>query len=276
MVTGLPKINLPASTICEECIIGKHPREEFPSGKSQRAQAVLELIHSDLCGPISPLSNGNKKYFISFIDDFSRKTWVYFLHDKSEAFGIFKSFTALVETETSIRIEALRTDMGGEFMSRKFNEFCQWKEVRRELTTTITPQKNGVCERKNRTIVSMIRSLLATRKVPKSFWPEVVLWAVHVLNRSLTFSVKNVTPQEAWRKKKPSVDYFKVFGCIVYAHAPDEKRKKLDDKSEKCVFLGVSESSKAYKLYNPVTKKIVASRDVIFYQGRMWDWGESN
>ncbi|CAL9028826.1 unnamed protein product [Prunus brigantina] len=247
----------------------------FSSGKAVRAQSILEMVHSDLCGPINPISNGNKKYFISFTDDFSRKTWVYFLQEKSEAFEAFKSFKALVENESEKKIKTLRTDRGGEYCSKEFDAFCKEKGIKRQLTTAYTPQQNGVSERKNRTILNMVRSLLVKGRIPKKFWPEAVLWSVHILNRSPTFSVKNMTPQEAWSGLKPAVDHFKVFGCIAYAHIPDEKRKKLDDKSEKCVFLGVSEVSKAYKLYNPVTKKIVVSRDVIFDEDTMWNWSEN-
>ncbi|MCI31160.1 retrovirus-related pol polyprotein from transposon tnt 1-94, partial [Trifolium medium] len=111
-------------------------------------------------------------------------------------------------------------------------------DIRRELTTAYTPQQNGVSERKNRTILNMVRSLLAKVRVPKTFWPEAVNWSVHVLNRSPTFSVQNKPPEEAWSGRKPVVDYFRIFGCIAYAHIPDVKRKKLDEKAEKCIFLG--------------------------------------
>ena len=83
-----------------------------------------------------------------------------------------------------------------------------------------------------------------------------------------------MTPKEAWSGRQPSVDHLKFFGCIAYAHIPDEKRKKLDDKAEKCVFVGVNETSKVSKLFNPLTKKIVTSRDVIFYEDNTWDWNE--
>ena len=118
----------------------------------------------------------------------------------------------------------------------------------------------------------MVRSLLARGKIPKSFWPEAMNWNIHVLNRSPTFSVQNMTLEEAWSGRKPAVDHFKIFSCIAYAHVPDKKMKKLDDKGEKCVFLGVSEASKAYKLFNPLTKKIVTSRDVIFDEESTWNW----
>ncbi|KAL6322933.1 hypothetical protein AAG906_022771 [Vitis piasezkii] len=90
--------------------------------------------------------------------------------------------------------------------------------------------------RKNRTILNMVRSLLARGKIPKSFWPEAVNWSIHVLNRSPTFSVQNMTSEEAWSGRKPVVDHFKIFGCIAYAHVPDEKRKKFDDKGKKEFF----------------------------------------
>jgi hypothetical protein len=114
--------------------------------------------------------------------------------------------------------------------------------------------------------------MIAGRGVPKVFWPEAVKWATHVMNRSPTLSVKDITPKEAWSGIKPSVHHFRVFGCIAFAHVPDKQRTKLDDKSINCVHLGVSDESKAYKLYDPIKKKIIISRDVIFEENHSWDW----
>ncbi|RVW74620.1 Retrovirus-related Pol polyprotein from transposon RE2 [Vitis vinifera] len=97
--------------------------------------------------------------------------------------------------------------------------------------------------------------------IPKSFWPEAVNWSIYILNRSPTLAVQNMTPEEAWSGRKPAVDYFRIFGCIAYAHILDEKRRKLDNKREKCIFL-VLMISQSYKLYNPNTMKIVISHDV--------------
>jgi hypothetical protein len=108
--------------------------------------------------------------------------------------------------------------------------------------------------------------MIASKSIPKSFWAEAVNSANYVLNRSLAASINDVIPEEAWSSTKPSVKHFRIFGCIAYVHVPDAQRKKLDVKSIKCVFLGVSEESKAYRLYNPVTKKIIISRDVIFVE----------
>ena len=119
------------STKCENCVVGKQHREEFPSGKSWRAKKVLEIVHSDLCGPISPSSYGGKRYVITFIDDCSRKTWVYFLQEKSEAFTAFKNFKTLVENEAERTIKVLRTDRGGEFCSKEFEDYCAEQGIQR-------------------------------------------------------------------------------------------------------------------------------------------------
>ncbi|CAJ2668206.1 unnamed protein product [Trifolium pratense] len=270
MVKGLPALQETAET-CESCIIGKQHRDSIPKTSNWRATERLQLIHSDICGPINPTSNGGSRYFITFTDDFSRKTWTYPLIEKSSALSTFKKFKAIVEKESSCQIECLRTDRGGEFTSNEFNDFCSQHGIKRQLTAAYTPQQNGVSERKNRTILNMVRSMLTERGVPKRFWPEAVIWATYVLNRSPTMSVKEVTPEEAWSKVKPAVHYFKIFGCVAYAHVSDTQRKKLDSKSIKCIHLGVSEESKAYKLYDPANKRIIVSRDVIFDESKGWE-----
>ncbi|PNX60579.1 cysteine-rich receptor-like protein kinase 25-like protein, partial [Trifolium pratense] len=116
--------------------------------------------------------------------------------------------------------------------------------------------------------------MIHARNVPKRFWPEAVKWATYVMNMSPTLSVKDMTPEEAWSGRKPSVHHFKVFGCVAHVHIHDSQRKKLDDKSKKCVLLGVSEESKAYKLYDPIEKKIIISRDVIFEESKSWNWSK--
>ena len=126
-------------------------------------------MHADICGPIKPISNSKKRYFLTFIDDFSRKTWVYFLVEKSEAFAVFKSFKIYVEKETSSFIKCLRTDRGGEFTSEEFANFCKENGIRRQLTAAYTPQQNGVAEHKNRTIMNMVRSMLLAKNIPKTF-----------------------------------------------------------------------------------------------------------
>ena len=124
--------------------------------------------------------------------------------------------------------------------------------------------------------MNMVRSMLSEKQVPKNFWSEAVNWIAHVLNRSPTLAVKYMTLEEAWSGVKPNVDYFRVFGCTGNVHVSDSKRKKLDDKIFRCVLLGMSEESKAYRLYDPASKKIVVSKDVVFEEDECWDWGRIN
>ncbi|KAK2980575.1 hypothetical protein RJ640_017437 [Escallonia rubra] len=219
-------------------------------------------------------SLGKNRYFLLFIDDYSRKTWVYFLKQKSEVFSTFKRFKALVEKQSGYQIKAMRSDRGGEFISKEFKAFCEENGIRRPLTIPYSPQQNGVVERKNRSIVNMTKSMLKSKNLPKEFWAKAVDCAVYLSNRSLTRSVWNQTPQEAWSGYKPSVSHLKVFGSIAYVHVPDQQRKKLDDKSEKFIFIGYSQESKGYKLYNPIDKKMKVSRDVTFDEKSSCDWSD--
>ena len=120
--------------------------------------------------------------------------------------------------------------------------------------------------------MNMVRCMLADKEVPKEYWPEAVNWAVHVLNRCPTSAVKGMTPEEAWSGHKPSIHHFRIFGCVGHVHIPDVNQKKVDDKSFKCVFLGVSKESKAYRMYDPEAERIVISRDVVFEEEEKWSW----
>lgn len=196
-------------------------------------------------------------------------SWVYLLKFKSEAFENFRNFKALVEKQSGCNIKILRTDRGGEFLSNDFNLFCEENGICRELTTPYTPQQNGVAERKNRTVVEMARSLLNARGLPVHFWGEAVATAVYLLNISPTKAVLDQTPYEAWMGRKPRV-HLKVFGCIAYALV--NLRSKLDEKSEKCIFIGYSPQSKAYRLYNPTNGKVIINRNVVFNEEAAWEW----
>ena len=110
-------------------------------------------MHANLCGKMPTQALGGSSYFMLLVDDFSTKMWVYFLHDKAQAFGKFKEWLQLVENETGNRLKKFRTDGGGEFISNEFDDFCKGKGIKRQLTTAHTPQQNGVAERRNWTIM---------------------------------------------------------------------------------------------------------------------------
>lgn len=216
-------------------------------------------------------TESGKRYVIAFIDDYSRKCWTFFLVEKSEA---FKEFKAAAEREYGELLVCLRTDKVGEYNSKAFNDFCTEQGIKRQLTAAYTPQKNGVAERKNRSHMNMVRCMLFGMKVPMRFWTEATQYTAHILNRSPTAILGEVTPTEKWSKHKPSVEHLWVFGCVAFALIPYERRVKLDEKSISCVMFGVSKESKGYRLYDPV-KRILISKDVRFDEGKKWDWEES-
>jgi hypothetical protein len=196
--------------------------------------------------------------------------WVYLIKTKDEVFNVFKKFKVLVEKQAERAIKILRTDGGGEYTSQDFRDFCTTMGITHEVTAPYTPHHNGLCERRNRTIMDMTRCMLKEKKLPASFWGEAVTTACYVLNRCPTKKLDKV-PEAIWSGTTPSVKHLRVFGSLCYRHVPDQKRKKLDDKSETLILIGYHTAG-AYKLYNPVTKKVLASRDVTVNEKDHWNW----
>jgi len=263
LVNDLPHIHHP-DQLCETCIFGKNYRIPFVKDP-WRAKFPLELVHTDVCGPANKSSVGGNKYFLTFIDDFSRKTWIYLLKSKDEVFHCFKIFKAFVERESGRQIKMVRSDGGGEYKSNEFKRHCEELGLQNSITCPNTPQHNGVVERKNRTIMDTMTSMLKAKGMPNYFWVEAVTCAVYLINRSPTRSFPNTTPIEA-----PNVQHLKVYGSITYAHVPKAERSKLDDKAEKTIFIGYKH--RGYKLYNPMTKNVIISRDVTFVEDEEWQW----
>jgi transposase InsO family protein len=139
MVTGFPEIQVNHEGICKRCAQGKHVKKPFPSSDS-KAKGALDIIHSNVCGPMPTTSLSGYVYYVSFIDDFSRKTWIYFLKAKREVFNKFKEFKALVENLSEKKIKILRSDNGGEFTSDEFKTFSKEVGIKRELSTPYNPQ----------------------------------------------------------------------------------------------------------------------------------------
>lgn len=230
----------------------------------------------DICGPINPISVSGKRYILNFIDDFSRKCWTYLLSEKSETFQFFKEFKAETERESGQKLVCLWSYRGGEYNSREFEEYFKEFGIKRQLKAAYTPQQNGVAERKNRSVMNMTRCMLMEKFVPRKFWPEAVQYAVDILNRSPSKALNDITPEEKWSNWKPSVEHLRIFGSVAYALVPYQKRIKLDERNIKCVVFGVSKESKAYRLYNPATGKIIISRDVHFDESKGWEWEDKS
>jgi hypothetical protein len=139
MVIGLPELEV-QHQVCESCVLGKHHREVFPSAATFRAKSPLELVHIDLCGPMQTESIGGSFYVLTFIDDYSRMTWVYFIRSKSETFSRFKEFKAMKEKQSGHYVKVLKSDGGGEYDSKSFTQYCKEQGIRRQFTCRYTPQ----------------------------------------------------------------------------------------------------------------------------------------
>ncbi|KAI5314494.1 hypothetical protein L3X38_043670 [Prunus dulcis] len=243
LVYGLPEIGN-ANRICQKCAIGKSHREAFGKEKIWRASLPLELVHSDVCGPMQTTSIGGNKYFLTFIDDCTRMCWVYFMQFKSEVFNIFKKFKAMVELQSGYKLKKLRSDRGGEYTSAEFLQFCEEIGLERQLTVAYSPQQNEVAERKNRTIVEMSKIMMKGKKLPYKFWGEAVNTAVYIQNRCPTKALDNVTPFEVFSGRKPGVKHLRVFGSICFCHVPNQLMSKLEDAAVKCIFVGYGKCEK--------------------------------
>ena len=275
LVTGMPEIAVTKET-CVSCLRGKQVRQPFPQSTAYRASCPLELVHGDLCGPITPSTPGQKRYVFVLIDDYSRYMWTVLLEKKSEALDKFKRFRTVAEQETKMVLKTFRTDRGGEFTSHDFASFCEKHGINRHLTAPYSPQQNGVVERRNRTLLEMTRSILKHKNVPNVLWGEATRHATYLINRIGTRSLEGMTPYECLRGKKPNLHHLRIFGCVCYARTEAAGRKKLDDRSRILVHLGTEPGTKAYRLLDPSLKKIVVSRDVIFNEDKEWDWSNES
>ena len=261
MVIGLT-LDASKPSFCEACAEGKSSRTKFPERTNKRRAGIFELVHSDICGKISPKSLGGSEYFITFIDDHSRYVWVYFMKRKDEAFEKFCEWKLLVEKQYGEKVKTLRTDNGGEYTSSKLKAFLKSEGIRHELTVPKNPEQNGVAERMNRTLVEMTRSNLFNQR--RDFWGEALSTAVYIRNRSPTSVIPDQTPFEALTGSKPDVSHLRSFGCSCYAHIPKDERKKMQPKARKCLFFGYGDCVKGYRVYDMERKIVFFSRDVRF------------
>ena len=264
---------------CVGCAIGKALRLPFPAQASSRATRPLQLVHSDICGPIEvvhELVNNkqlvNKWYILTFVDDYSRWLWIAIITDKSgkTVMSQFIKFKVWAERYTGFDITALRTDGGGEYVNDDFQTYLQTMGIERNITTAYTPQQNGVAERVNRTIMEAARAMLHAANLPSSFWTYAVNAAVYIRNRSPTRALNNVTPYEAWRGEKPSLSHLRVFGCRAYMYLHKKQRSstnKLAARAMPGIFVGYATEAKAWLVWDPVAKKVHTTRDVKFMEG---------
>lgn len=260
----------PREFSCEVCELSKHTRSSL-SPSIYHVSKPFALIHSDVWGPSKIPTVTGAKWFISFIDDHTRITWVFLMKEKSEVATIFKNFNSMIKTQFQTRVQILRTDNGKEFVNNSLVEYCLSEGIIHQTSCVYTPQQNGVSERKNRHLLEVARSLLFTMHVPKHFWGDAVLTAVHLINRQPSRVLNFHTPTQTLLDVYPhnhlvSNIPLKVFGCTVFVHDNSPQRSKLDPRSFKCVFLGYSPSQKGYRCYHPTSRKMFVSIDVTFLE----------
>ncbi|KAL2653418.1 hypothetical protein R1flu_021546 [Riccia fluitans] len=258
---------------CEHCVFGKHKRSAFGVG-IHRSTKVFEYAHSDVWGKSPIPSHFGKEYYISFIDDYSRYMWVYFLHHKSEVFATFVKRKVQVKTQTGKKMRCLQSDNGGEYISDEFEMYCEQEGITCHLTTFYTPEQNGVVERLNRTLFEQARSMLSHLGLPPEFWAKAVNIVVYLVNLSPCSAVQLKTPFELWHKRVPDYSRLRVFGYVVYAHKPRDNRTKLGPKAKKWYFLGYQQGVKGYRLWDPIDCKLIIIRDVSFNEARSLKEGE--
>ncbi|KAK2996986.1 hypothetical protein RJ639_025946 [Escallonia herrerae] len=233
---GMKNIQL---DFCEGCVYGKQKRVSFRRDGKEKKIERLELVHTDICVPTTVKSLG---------DDASRKTWIYAIRQKSAIYHTFKKWKVLVENETGNKVKCLKLDNGGEYRDGGFQEYCSNNGIRLIRTVKRTPQENGLAERMNRTIMERARCMRIHADLPLQFWATAVDTAVYLINKSPASAFNGGIPEEEW----------------------SEERKKLDSKSQKCVFIGYGGDEYGYRLWDYEHNKIIRSRDVIFDKSRLY------
>jgi len=243
--------------LCEPCALGKQHRQPFTASQHSSARP-LELVHTDVCGPLPVTSLGSNTYFVTLLDDYSKLSAVQPLARKSDAAAAVQKILCQLETQSGCRTKRLRCDNGSEYANAQLKGFCDSKGIKLETTVRYTPQQNGAAERLNRTLMDKVRPMLAEFGLPKTLWAKAVATASYVRNRS-PVSNRDKTPWELFFGQKPSVAHLRTFGARVYTLVPKELRNKLDPTSERGRFVGYPANTKGYKVWLDNGRFVIAA-----------------
>ncbi|KAJ9519049.1 hypothetical protein QJQ45_003521 [Haematococcus lacustris] len=252
------------SGVCPGCQAGKahrHVADTLPS-LAPPVKGVLDLVHTDVCGPFRVPSVSGLRYMLTFLDDFSRLSVVVCLKAKSDVPEAIKATVQWLETQSGRKLKALRSDRGTEFVNREVGQFCVERGIQHQQTAPYSPEQNGRAERLNRTLLEKGRCMLFSSGLPASLWPEVMRAANFLRNVSATQG-RNATPWELFFGVKPNLAALRVFGARAYAHVPEHMRSKLGFKAVQGVMVGYEPGSKAYRVLVP-GGKILITKDVVF------------
>ncbi|KRY65178.1 Retrovirus-related Pol polyprotein from transposon TNT 1-94 [Trichinella pseudospiralis] len=233
--------------VCEICIKGKQTQSLFSKSQTKRRCGPLELMHTDICGPMRQNSIGGSKYFVTFIDDHSRWCETYFLKNRNEVLDAFMDFKSHAEDE-----------IGNKIKTEKFQKFLRVNGIRHETSVQYTSQQNGVAERKNRTLLDIARYMLLESKLSFNFWAEAISTACYIRNCCPSRSLNGEIPLTLWNGRKFTLNYFRIFR--EWAHVLDKSPGKgnFSTRSKECIFIGYSTELKAYRLWCPAERKLTA------------------
>ena len=248
--------------VCDACEFGKHTRTSYVS-RGLRSTLPFVLIHSDVwTSPVVSVSG--MKYFVTFIDCYSRMTWIYLLKHKSEVLTCFKDFYAYVQNRFNASIQIIRTDNGTEYVNNEFGNFLSQKGILHQTSCPDTSPQNGVAERKNRHLLEVARSLMFTMNVPKFLWSEAVMTATYLINRMPSRVLGMKTPYEMIYGQNEFIVPPKVFGCTCFVRDHRPSVGKLDPRAVKCIFIGYPSGQKGYKCWSPSERRTFVSMDMTF------------
>jgi len=246
-------------TICGVCQEARQTRNKMTEVRT-RASRPLQIIHTDLCGPISPNTWDGKRYFLTFLDDYTHYVMVYLIKNKSEVPELIREYILRAEAHWNLKLSKLRCDNGREYINEKVTSWCRERGTQIDNTIPHTPQLNGKAERLNRTLMEKARALMFDSELSKEMWGEALYTSAYLLNRIPTETIQT-TPYEMWEKRKPNLESLRIFGSQAYAKVLGPL-KKLDKRSEKHVFVGYAPTG--YRLWNSDKRKITVAKDVKF------------
>jgi transposase InsO family protein len=208
LVRGSKDVIFEKDKLCSACQDRKQVGNTHLKKSMMSTSKAFELLHMNLFGPTTYTSIGGNKYGFMIVDDFSRYTWVFFLVDKSDAFTTFKTFIKIIHNEFETTIKKVRSDNGSEFKNTRVDELCDEFGIRYQFLAKYTPQSNGLVERKNRTLIDMVRSMLSEYNISHSFWGKATNTACYYSNRLYCHPMLEKTPYEILNRRKPNIAYF--------------------------------------------------------------------